>query len=120
LSTSVWITLGLEVFLCVVFLLVPWIGSVAPSAVHFGSRRLSDYTEAQLDRVMPVVKRMMGALCVGVTFFMGLGTHLRIEQARHGTHVVAPMLVVNGAMVMCLLVITLVYGQQMDLAAEGG
>ena len=117
LSTTVWVSLGLEVFLCAVFLAVPFIARIAPSAVHFGSRRLSDYSPAQLDRVIPVVSRMMGALCVLVTFFVGLGVHLRIEQARNGNHTIAPLLIVNGAMLVSLIVVTFVYGEQMDQAA---
>ena len=114
LSATIWITFALEVFLCAAFLLTPWCVRVAPGLIHFGSRRLSDYTPAQLERVLPVVRRMMGALCVPVTFFMGLGVHLRIQLARSGSTSVAPLLWVNGAMVICLIGLTVIYGQQMD------
>ena len=114
LSATVWITFAIEVFLCAIFLLVPWLARIAPGMIHFGARRLSDYTPSQLERALPVVRRMMGALCVLVTFFMGLGVHLRIQQARSGSTSVAPLLWVNGAMVVCLIGVTVIYGQQMD------
>ena len=43
---------GAQALTCAVFLVVPYIGATSRSAVHFGSRRLSDFPPAQRARAV--------------------------------------------------------------------
>ena len=116
-STLLWTSFGVEVLLYTSLVLVPLIGRAYPGYVHFGARRLSDYTPSQLDRVMPVLKSMVGILCCAVTLSLSLEIHLRIRYALVDFRKQPPTLAVYTTMLVSFLLITWFYVQKMDQAA---
>jgi formate hydrogenlyase subunit 3/multisubunit Na+/H+ antiporter MnhD subunit len=88
ISAALWVSLFVEILITCLLLAVPLIGRAFPEAVHFGWRRLSDYTPSQRERIMPLLRRMVGLLGASCTFFSGFGIHMRIQAAlvnpRHG------------------------------------
>jgi len=113
-SLSLWISFSVEVFVCGTILLAPLIARVMPEAVHFGWRRLSDYSPRQLERVLPVVTSMSGAMAIATAFFLGYGIHMRIQAALKDFHKFPPVLVVYAALLISFILITYYYGQRMD------
>ncbi len=61
---TLWFLLLIQVLTCGVFLLVPLLARRFPGAVNLGTRRLSDFTPAQRERIMPVLDDMMGYMSV--------------------------------------------------------
>ena len=119
-STLLWTSLGVDVLLYMLLLLVPVIGSAFPSAVHFGTRRLSDYTPSQLGRVIPVLKRMVGILCCAVALILGTEIHLRIRYALVDIRKQPPTLALYLLLPLCILLISWYFVQRMDEAAQRG
>jgi hypothetical protein len=117
IALSLWIALSVQAFVCGVMLLVPVIARVMPEAVHFGWRRLSDYSPNQLQRVLPAVGAMSGMMCLATSLLLGLGIHVRIQNARSNTHNQALVLAMYAALLVSYILITWYYGQQMDEAA---
>ena len=117
-STLLWASFGTEVLIYAILLLVPLIARAYPSLVHFGSRRLSDYSPSQLDRVLPVLKSMVGMLCCAVTLTLGLEIHLRIRYALVDFRKQPPTLALYGLMLVSFLLITWYNVQKMDEAAR--
>jgi hypothetical protein len=110
--------LGVDVLLYMLLLLVPVIGGAFPGAVHFGARRLSDYTPSQLGRVMPVLKRMVGILCCVVALIFGTEIHLRIRYALVDIRKQPPTLALYLLLPLCILLISWYFVQRMDEAAQ--
>jgi len=81
LTVELWISLGIQVLVCGISLLVPLIARSHPEAVHFGWRCLSDYTANQRERIMPLLKRMMGLVSLAVSVFFAAEVHLRLRWA---------------------------------------
>ena len=81
ISMQLWTAIGIQTVVCVTFLLVPAIARSSPGAVHFGWRRLSDYSPRQRERIMPLLKRMMGILSVLTAVFFGAWIHTCIGNA---------------------------------------
>ena len=66
---TLWILLGAQALTTTVFLLVPYLGLRRPSMVHFGTRRLSDFSPAQQARIIPMLKDMSGLLSIVANLF---------------------------------------------------
>jgi uncharacterized membrane protein len=76
-----WILLGAQALTCAVFLLVPYLGQRFPGSVHFGSRRLSDFSPAQQERLLPILNEMGGCLSVVMNLFFVFMLRQVIQQA---------------------------------------
>jgi len=116
-ALSLWISLAVDAFVCGTFLLVPLVARTMPEAVHFGWRRLSDYTPRQLENVLPVVTRMVGMMSLAASMLLGYVIHMRIESALKDLHAHPPLLLVYGTLLGSLILITHYYGDRMDEAA---
>jgi uncharacterized membrane protein len=66
---TLWVLLGAQALTCAVFLIVPYVGQRFPGAVHFGSRRLSDFSPAQRSRLVPMLNNMAGYLSIVTNLF---------------------------------------------------
>ena len=119
-ALSLWISFGVELFVCCTFLLVPLVARSMPEAVHFGWRRLSDYSPRQLERVIPVLVSMTGMMTLATSLLLGIGIHMRIRSALNDIHAHPPILLVYGALLVSFILITYYYGERMDeVAGEG-
>lgn len=66
---TLWILFGAQALTCVVFLAIPYIGQLAPGAVHFGSRRLNDFPEAQRPQLVNILNDMAGYMAIIMNVF---------------------------------------------------
>jgi hypothetical protein len=114
ISLNLWIPLLLEILITGVLLLVPALSRAYPEAVHFGLRRLSDYTPSQRDRIMPILSRMVGLLSVAATVYFGFGIDLQIKAALVNGRPRPPAPWEIAAFVISFGAITYYYVQRMD------
>ena len=115
---TLWILLGAQVLTSAVFLTVPYLGLWRPSLVHFGRRRLSDFTPAQQARLIPMLKDMSGLLSIVANLFFVylLRQIIRATQPIPHLHVLWPMTLLVGG----TLGITLIYLQRFYRTAQDG
>jgi uncharacterized membrane protein len=66
---TLWILFGAQALTCVVFLTIPYLGQLAPGAVHFGSRRLNDFPEAQRPQLVKILNDMAGYMAIIMNVF---------------------------------------------------
>ena len=66
---TLWILLGAQALTCAVFLIVPYVGQRYPGAIHFGTRRLSDFSPAQRVRMLPMLNDLAAYLCIVMNLF---------------------------------------------------
>ncbi|HLY17154.1 MAG TPA: hypothetical protein VKR61_08005 [Bryobacteraceae bacterium] len=119
ITASLWISLFVEIFLTGTLLVVPWISRAYPEAVHFGVRRMSDYTPEQRERIMPLLKQMMGMMSGAYNLFSGMGIHMRIQDALWDPRRRPNLWWMAGALVS-LGAITYYYVRRFDEEASGG
>jgi len=90
LSGELYITWFLQLFLAALLLGAPYI---APRTIHFGSWRLSRYSPAQQERVLPLVRELTGILALLVSCYFSARICLEIREARaHGPRLPADWL----------------------------
>ncbi|MGO8790891.1 MAG: DUF1648 domain-containing protein [Terriglobia bacterium] len=114
-----WILLGAQALTCTVFLIMPYVGQRFPGAVHFGSRRLSDFSPAQQTRMLPMLKDLAGLLSVVMNLFFVFMLREVIQAAAQ------PIPHINPRWPMVFLVggtaaITVYYLWQFRRVAKGG
>lgn len=95
IAASVWVSLGAEVFLTGILLAVPWIGRRCPEYVHFGSRTFCDYTPPQRERIMPLLKNMVGLMALATNLFFAFDIHQHIAMAQSGGGPPSPLFLVG-------------------------
>ena len=78
---NLWALLGAQALVCVVFLVVPYIGQRFPSTVHIGARRLSDFPPAQRSRMLQMLTDMGACLSIVVNAFFCYALHEVIQAA---------------------------------------
>jgi len=125
LSLGVHITWFLQVFIAALLLGVPYL---APQSIHFGSWRLSRYSPAQQQRVLPLMRELTGLLALLVSCYFSARICLEIHDAdAHGPLLPADWLKnvdrmelewLLALMVICGIVIYL-YVAKFDDAAAG-
>jgi len=115
---TLWFLLGAQALTCAVFLIVPYVGQRVPKAVHFGSRRLSDFPPAQRVRMVSMLNDMAAYLSIVMNLFfvfMLLQIVRAATQPNPHIHPVVPMvLLVAGT-----IGISLFYTRQFYRAAKG-
>lgn len=113
-----WTLLGAQALVCAIFLIVPHVGRRFPGAVHFGSRRLSDFSPAQRARLLPMLSNMAGYMSIVMNLFFMIMLRQIIQAARQPSpqlHMFWPLGLLLGGM----LGITLYYLRQFYRAAKG-
>jgi uncharacterized membrane protein len=78
---TLWVLLGAQALTCAVFLIVPYVGQRFPGAVHFGSRKLSDFPPAQRARMVPILNDLAGYLSILMNVFFVFMLHEMIKAA---------------------------------------
>jgi len=125
LSLGLYISWFLQVFLAAFLLAAPYL---APQTIHFGSWRLSRYSPAQQQRLLPLVRELSGLLALLVSGYFSARIYLEIhDAAAHGPVLPADWLKnldrteiewLAALMVICGIVIYL-YVAKFDDAAAG-
>jgi uncharacterized membrane protein len=115
---TLWVLLGAQALTCTVFLVMPYLGQRFPGAVHFGTRRLSDFSPAQRARMLPLLNNMAGYLAVVMNlFFVWMLRQMLAAATEPNPHLslLWPMvLLVGGA-----LGVTGYYLKQLSRAGKG-
>jgi uncharacterized membrane protein len=94
-----WVLLGAQALTCVVFLIIPYVGQRFPGAVHFGSRKLSDFPPAQRARMVPMLNDMAGYLGIVMNLFFVFMLHQVIQAASQPNphlHMPGPLVLLIG------------------------
>jgi uncharacterized membrane protein len=115
---TLWVLLGAQALTCAVFLMVPYLGQRNPGAVHFGSRRLSEFPPAQRVRMVAMLNDMAGYMSVVMNLFFVFTLHEIIQaatQAHPHIHMLWPLALLMGGM----FGITLYYLGRFRRAAKG-
>ena len=76
---SLWFLLLVQVLICGVLLLIPLLARRFPGSVNIGFQKLSDFTPAQRERIMPLFDDMMGYMSV----LLGLLFAVRLRGTIH-------------------------------------
>src|SRR5438270_5366735 len=63
------IALAVQILISGLLLTVPRMAQSSPGSVHFGARRFSEYTPEQRRKLMPILRRMAGAISVAMNLF---------------------------------------------------
>jgi hypothetical protein len=113
-----WVVFGAQALTCAVFLLVPYLSQRSPGAVHFGSRRLSDFPPAQRARAVALLNDLAGYLSMVMNLFFVFILREIIQAAAQPIphiHVFLPLGILLGA----TFGIMLYYLGQFRRAAKG-
>jgi uncharacterized membrane protein len=114
---TLWFLFAAQALTCAVFLLVPYLGQRAPSAVHLGQRRLSDFPPSQRARMVAILNDMMGYLSVVANLFFVLMLRQVIgaaEQPHPQLHMLWPLALFVGG----TFGVMLYYWQKFNRAAK--
>jgi len=79
IATALWILLSVHILGSAIFLSIPYLGRSFPQCLHFGRRKLSDYTPKQRDRIMPLLRNMAGLM--GLLFGLFFAVNIRLLTA---------------------------------------
>jgi uncharacterized membrane protein len=115
---TLWVLLGSQALTCVVFLIVPYLSQRTPGAVHFGSRKLSDFPPAQRVRMVAMLNDMAGYMSIVMNLFFIFMLHEIIQAATQPhphIHMLWPLALLMGGM----FGITLYYLGRFRRAAKG-
>jgi uncharacterized membrane protein len=116
---TLWVLLGAQALTCAVFLIVPYLGQRNPGAVHFGSRRLSEFPPAQRARMVSMLNDLAGYMSIVMNLFFVFMLHEIIQAAAQPIphiHMLWPLVLLVGG----TLGIMLYYLGQFRRAAKGG
>jgi Domain of unknown function (DUF1648) len=104
---TLWMLLAFQVLGSLVMLAIPAIGRRAPQLVNLGFHRLSDYSAAARERIMPLLTDMSGYLAILYSFLFAFLTREIIRAALvPGTH---PRMWPVGAFVAGTVGLTIYY-----------
>jgi len=115
---TLWLLLGAQALTCVVFLGMPYLGQLFPSAVHFGPRKLSDFPPAQRARMLSMLNDMGAYMGIVMNVFfvlMLLEITRAAPQPNPRIHPLFPMVIFIGGTVGIMLYYTRVFSR----AAKG-
>jgi len=115
---TLWVLLAFQVLVACAILSISIWARRFPQSVHLGTRRLSDYTPEQRERMVPLLDRMAGLMSVATSLFFiylireairaASATHPQFHQGW------APALFVGG-----MVGISLYFVWRMSQAAKG-
>jgi len=69
---------AIQILMSIVFFLIPSF----PESIHFGTRRLSDYTPQQLQRIAPLLRDMLALMGLFFALYFTVNIQLLAHQAR--------------------------------------
>jgi hypothetical protein len=69
---------AIQLLVTLLFFIIPYF----PEAMHFGSRRLTDYSPRQLERIIPLLKDTLGLMGVLAASYFAINIHLFAGQAQ--------------------------------------
>lgn len=80
-----WLLLGLQIVVGASFFLVAPLSRRFPRLVHFGTRRLSDFTPLQRERILPVLTGMTETLSIPATLLLAyvIREIIRVASSPH-------------------------------------
>lgn len=81
LGKTLWFLLVIQIMGSGIFLALPYLGRSSPELIHFGWRKLSDYSPKQRDRIMPLLGNMAGWMGIVFSSYFATRIHLLIGQA---------------------------------------
>lgn len=103
---TLWGLLGVQLLTTIIILGVPCLGRRFPQVVNLGLHKLSDYTAAQRECILPLLHEMMGALSVLTNLFFTFLLY-RIIQAARQPHprlpIGWPLVVLIGGTVLVMI-----------------
>jgi uncharacterized membrane protein len=82
---TLWLLLVVQVLTCGLFLAMPLLGRRYPGSVNLGTRKLSDFTPEQRERIMPLLTDMAGYMSVllGLLFSVLLRETIHAVSSSH-------------------------------------
>jgi uncharacterized membrane protein len=82
---TLWIILLVQVLTCGLVLAIPLLGRRFPGSVNLGTRKLSGFTPAQQERIVPLFSDMMGYMSVllGLLFSILLRKTIQAASSPH-------------------------------------
>jgi uncharacterized membrane protein len=82
---NLWLLLVVQVLTCGLFLAMTLLGRRFPGTVNVGFRKLSDFTPAQRERIMPLLTDMMGYVSVllSLLFLILVRGNIRAALSSH-------------------------------------
>ena len=113
-----WLLFLVQVFICGGFFLLPLLSRRFPASVHFGARKLSDFTPEQREQVLPLLAEMMGTLSVPVSLLFSYLIHEMIRVAS-APHPELPLWWAMGIFLTSNAAILIYYLRRINAAADG-
>jgi hypothetical protein len=82
---TLWLLPVVQVLTCGLFLAVPLLGRRFPGSINLGTRRLSNFTPEQRERIMPLLSDMMGymSILLGLLFSVLLRETIHAASSSH-------------------------------------
>ena len=119
-GTAAQVLFAVQLLTGILFFLIPYF----PASVHFGSRRLADYSPEQLERIEPLLREMLALMGVFFALYFALNIHLLIRQAlsssprdaAHAIVVIVPWL--TGGLLVSETAIIFYYLRRFDAASN--
>jgi len=112
-AVTLWMLLGIQVFISVAFLIVPFVARRSPGSIHFGTRRFSQYSPQQRERILPLLSKMVGLQSVVLNLLCALGIRW-IAGTSPAQRSPTPVLLSIGAFLVVFCVITFYYLDRFD------
>ncbi len=88
---SLWILVGVQALTCAVLLSIPYLGQLAPGAVHLGRKRLSDFPEEQRPQVLAMLSNMAAYMNIVMNLFLVNMLRQIIQAAGQGNPQIHPI-----------------------------
>jgi uncharacterized membrane protein len=66
---TLWILFGAQALVTLVFLIIPYLGQLAPGAIHFGTTRLSDLPPGKRPQMLSMLNEMAAYLSIVMNVF---------------------------------------------------
>ena len=112
-----WVLLGAQALCTVLFIAVPYLGQLAPGAVHFGRRRLSDFPPKQRPRLLAILSDMSACMSIVMNLFFVLMLHEMIRAVTEPMPRLHPMFPL-GMLIAGMASVTIYYFCKFNAAAK--
>lgn len=77
-ATAAKLLFAIQLLLAAVFFLVPYF----PESIHFGTRKLSDYTPDQMQRITPLLREMLALMSLLFALYFTANVQILSRQAQ--------------------------------------
>jgi len=119
-ATAAKLLFSIEILTSILFFVIPFF----PETIHFGTRRLSDYSPEDLGRIMPLVRDMIALMGCIFALYFSVNVHLLIHQALSPAPRAAARAIVAlepwlvGGLLVALGAVTFYYLRRFDAATN--